>query len=70
MGKRLVIKIDMDNAAFDDGGSGNAGYQVAQILKRLAQTCEDYGLPLPGTLMDVNGNTCGELDIVTTRTRS
>lgn len=61
---RLVIEIDMDNAAFTDEDNGEPcqGPEVARILREYADRV-DLAAPLEegdnGRLRDYNGNTCG-----------
>jgi hypothetical protein len=51
------IKIDLDNAAFDDGSEGA---EVARILRNLADKCSAHGCAQTySNLRDVNGNTVG-----------
>ena len=52
----VTIVIDTDNAAFDDG---NSGYELARILRMLANAYED-GYAEDKRLLDVNGNTVGQ----------
>ena len=54
MSARMDLTINSDNAAFD----GNAGAEVARILRALADAIEDGG---EGhfRLYDVNGNGAG-----------
>jgi len=52
------IKIDMDNAAFEDDNTG----EIARILRELADRITRGGELLPGdreNLRDINGNTVG-----------
>lgn len=53
---QLHITIDLDNAAFADGGS-----EVSRILRKLAGRIDTYGTEyMDGkNLLDVNGNACG-----------
>jgi len=55
-----TIKINCDNAAFVDDG---AGYEVARILRKLADECEDVGHPQFTGLYDINGNKVGAVDV-------
>lgn len=51
-----VITIDTDNAAFD----GCPGYELARILRGLADTCTDYANGhVEAPLIDSNGNVVG-----------
>jgi hypothetical protein len=54
---KLTIKIEMDNAAFDDGADG--AFEVARILIEYAERLKEYG-ELSVVLHDVNGNAVGE----------
>ena len=49
------ITIRCNNAAFD----GNAGGEVARILREVAQRCEYQDEPANAVLRDDNGNTVG-----------
>lgn len=58
---QLVIKINLDNAAFADDG---CGYEVARILHTLAAKVEgdsaaDMDIVGRITLLDINGNRVG-----------
>jgi hypothetical protein len=57
----LTIKIDLDNAAFEDGGAD----EVARILASVASRIPDPLGPTNGTLSlhDANGNHCGTAEI-------
>lgn len=67
----LTITIDTSNDAFAD----NPAPEVARILRRLAERLEDGALGDPigrvfhpafgygARLYDVNGNTCGDVEI-------
>lgn len=52
----ITIKIDTDNAAFDDG---MRGHEVARILHKLADEYDDLGGLHRPFLHDINGNTVG-----------
>ncbi len=55
---QLVIRIDIDNAAFEDSGPAT---EVARILRKLADDTVDTGevfLTIVD-LRDINGNVCG-----------
>ena len=56
-----IIKINMDNAAFEDNGN----LELAAILKELATFCTHDLNAVEGkrTLMDSNGNTCGTFSL-------
>ena len=51
----FVLKIESGNAAFSDG---NAGSEVARILRELARKVEDSS-DGSGRLFDANGNGVG-----------
>jgi hypothetical protein len=53
-----IIRINADNAAFDDA----PGFEVARILRRLADKVE--GGQQAGFLYDINGNTVGHLTVI------
>jgi hypothetical protein len=52
------LKIDTDNDAF---AAGNGPSEVAEILRRIAQHVEVGRLDC--TVIDSNGNTCGQWDL-------
>lgn len=54
----IEILISTDNAAFEDSPAS----EVARILRELAERFEDDGIP-PARLRDVNGNTCGTVEV-------
>ena len=56
-----IIKINMDNAAFEDGCDGYA--ELARILKNLSNYLYDQG-STDKNLFDINGNKVGKLEIV------
>lgn len=59
---KLVIEIDMNNAAFDD----DPRLEVLDILKRLCGRIDGDGAILVNgerILRDSNGNTCGHVGI-------
>lgn len=65
---RMVIEIEMDNAAFQDG---NRGRETARILREIAQTVKLFGItkkPQPFqnnyTFSDINGNKVGTVQIL------
>ena len=49
------LKFRMGNSAFDDG---NKEYEVARILKEIAEKVENGRTE--GSIMDYNGNNIGE----------
>jgi len=55
---KLIIKIDMDNAAFDDNGE-----EIARILQDLAERYTDAGQVDDERLQDINGNQVGTAKI-------
>lgn len=58
MSKRINITIDTDGAAFEDEGQ-----EVARILHKLADTCAEGVGRFRLRLHDINGNTCGFVDV-------
>jgi len=56
-----IIKINMDNAAFEDGCDGYA--ELARILKNLSNYLYEQG-STDKNLFDINGNKVGKLEIV------
>ncbi len=61
---QLVIKLDMDNAAFEDSGCGS---EVARILYKWIGRIEAYSQDdfagETAILRDVNGNTVGSVEV-------
>ena len=60
---KLLIEMDMDNAAFE----GNPGWEASRILRRRLANIEsidanDAGIVFP--LMDVNGNRVGQISVL------
>jgi hypothetical protein len=65
---RLVITIEMDNAAFSDPEDGgrhdlNRAMEVARILREYVDKCEGHGTVLDARLMDANGNNVGHAEV-------
>lgn len=66
---KLVIEIDCDNAAFDDGPETYCGTEVATILRKLATDFHDgdkawFGIYYADhNLLDSNGNTVGKVTV-------
>lgn len=64
------LKLDCENAAFADG---RRRYEIARILRRLADQIENVPLPnnqrIDGRLFDVNGNSCGTWEAKPRRVR-
>lgn len=52
--EKIVISMLTENAAFDEG---NEEYEVARILRKLADRLESGARP--EVLMDINGNRVG-----------
>lgn len=73
----LNLKLDCDNAAFDDGARAD---EIARVLRRLADQFESghggaryaliHGLMSEGALFDTNGNRCGAWDAKRRRIRN
>ncbi len=57
---KLTLKLEMDNAAFDDGADGRM--EAARILRRAVTWLEENS-PTKFSLYDINGNRVGELKI-------
>lgn len=55
----FTLKINMDNAAFED-----QGIELSRILHKLAKKTEDMIIEEGGKIMDINGNSVGEWFIV------
>lgn len=69
----LSLKLDCDNAAFDDGKRAS---EIGRIFRNLATQIEREGqalasghLVIGGYLFDANGNKCGEWEIKPRRIR-
>lgn len=56
---KLVIEINLDNAAFQEWG-GQA--EVARILNRYAENVSEWGVG-ERKLLDINGNTVGTAEV-------
>lgn len=56
----FVLKIDTDNAAFEDG---LAPYEVARILRAVADKVVDGVPPQYQTVRDANGNDVGRFKL-------
>ena len=57
---KAKIEINLDNDAFQP----SAGPELARILRNLAQDLDDYPDAFGIGVMDVNGNTVGNFEIV------
>lgn len=57
---RFVVTIDTDNAAFD----GLPGYELARILRELANDMGAHGNAVSRALADANGNVVGKSELV------
>jgi hypothetical protein len=57
---KAKIEINLNNDAFQP----SAGPELARILRNLAQDLDDYPDALGVSVMDVNGNTVGSLEVV------
>jgi hypothetical protein len=62
MSEKVTIEIETGNAAFDEGDSG---YEVARILRKLANEFENYDPATLGgrILFDYNGNKVGGVKV-------
>ena len=56
---KYIIEIFCDNEAF----TNQPGTEIARILRELADKCEESGIPVYSTLIDINGNKVGKADI-------
>ncbi len=63
----IEITIETKNAAFQDAETGQAchGYEVAAILRRLADLIEDFDTVDAAAAVDSNGNCVGQLRTIT-----
>lgn len=61
---KYEITIIMDGAAFyaedDERAEKVTGTELARILRKIADRCEDHDAPADIRLQDINGNYCGE----------
>ncbi len=57
---RLTITMDLDNAAFEDGG----GQEITRILTDLCRKLPDEICEGNRALFDINGNRVGTAEIV------
>jgi hypothetical protein len=55
----LIIKMNLDNAAFSDG---NSEHEQARILRKLADDIEKF--KDPSALWDLNGNRVGTVEYI------
>lgn len=55
---KMVITLDLDNAAFEDS------YEARRVLEQFARNVEDYITGPRSKLMDLNGNSCGTVEII------
>lgn len=58
---KLTITIDLDNAAFEDGGAEEVGRILADVASRIPDPLDQTGGAL--SLHDINGNHCGTAEI-------
>ena len=61
MSRPLTVTIETDNAAFDLDAGGSPSWELARILRQLADRIESDGPPGRELyrLQDANGNTVG-----------
>ncbi len=62
----LQVLIDLNGDAFQEHRS----FEVARILRILSNSVASYGLDpymTPTKLIDMNGNTCGEVEVIGTK---
>lgn len=59
---KLTITIDLDNAAFEDGGAEEVARILASVAERIPDPLRSTDGPL--NLHDANGNHCGAAEIV------
>lgn len=58
---KLTITIDLDNAAFEDGGAEDVARILASVAERIPDPLTETNGPL--NLHDYNGNHCGTAEI-------
>lgn len=56
---KLTITLNLDNAAFEDGGADEVGRILASVASRIPDPLQAAAL----ILHDANGNRCGEAAI-------
>jgi hypothetical protein len=58
---KFIMKIEMDNAAFDDN------YELPRLLSKVTDSLYEYGGTREGyefAIMDINGNHVGDAKII------
>lgn len=58
---KLTITVELDNAAFEDGGAEEVGRILADVASRIPDPLDQTGGQL--MLHDANGNYCGTAEI-------
>ncbi len=64
-GLQLRVFLDLDNAAFEDGGAEEVARILADLASRIPDPLDQTGGTL--SLHDANGNNCGHAEIVETK---
>lgn len=60
MGRKLIIELDCDNAAFEEPNFiGGVSECLDHVLISLAQGSDNGRVSCENRIRDVNGNTCG-----------
>jgi len=64
---KLRIEIDLGNAAFDVVPEN----EVCRLLHEASVRVSEYGIQkAAGRLLDINGNTCGKVEIISATKRA
>jgi hypothetical protein len=58
---KLKIEINLDNAAFEDGGTDEAKRAINRALEKLRGRWPEA--PVGHVIMDFNGNKVGEIEV-------
>lgn len=56
---KIVIEINIDNAAFEDFNP-----EIERILDDIKDRLDYFGLKRPLVLRDINGNVVGEMNLI------
>jgi hypothetical protein len=64
----LNVRIELDNAAFEDGGAEEVARILASVGERIPDPLQETNGAM--SLHDANGNWCGEAKIVRARRKA
>lgn len=59
----ITIRIETDNAAFEDDHASNTHTEIARLVAKVAQWFDTDG-PHNGPLYDINGNKVGYVNVI------